>query len=141
MLMPRLLTALVIVLLSAACPAWADTIPSCPLAQGVEERSIDDGVPSVLRDALAEKIGTFALPGERFDSTDIVMTGQNRRLIFVRVHGTRWVIATEHGGRGYNDPVLAYDVDPGGSPAKLVGEQTAVPETLCVTTEKLLEIR
>jgi hypothetical protein len=69
------------------------------------------------------------------------MTGQNRRLIFVRVHGTRWVIATEHGGRGYNDPVFAYDVDPDGSSAKLVGEQVAMPDTLCATAKKLLESR
>jgi hypothetical protein len=139
--LPRQLTALVIVLFSAMCPARADTIPYCPLAQGVEERPFGDGVPSVLRDALADKIGTFARPGEPFDSTDIVMTGQSRRLIFVRVHGTRWVIATEHGGRGYNDPVFAYDVDADGSSAKLVGEQTAMPGTLCATASKLLESR
>jgi hypothetical protein len=64
---PRQLTALVIVLFFAMCPVRADMIQSCPLAQGVEEHSFGDGVPSVdrrqtaLMSTLAQNFGSLVL--------------------------------------------------------------------------------
>lgn len=34
--------------------------------------------------------------------------------------GTRYLIATEHGGRGYNNPIYVYEVDHNGKTAALV---------------------
>jgi hypothetical protein len=64
---------------------------------------------------------------------DVVVTGHNRRLIFIWSRGDRWVIATEHGGRGYNDPIFAYAVSSDGLKATLLAERTAYPDTVCST--------
>ncbi len=62
----------------------------------------------------------------------------NRRLIFIWTRGNVWVVATEHGGRGYNDPILAYQLDSNGLHATLIAERLAVPKTVCSTSEELL---
>jgi len=133
----RIIAAILAILVSAARPAVAEDIPHCAIAMGVREWDFD-AIPTILRDALDKKIGSIALPGEKFDNTDIAVIGRNRRLIFILERGRRWVIATEHGGRGYNDPIFAYDVDSDGSNAKLVSEAVAFPLTVCSTAAMLL---
>lgn len=96
--------------------------------------------PLPLLQALKERIGEVAPPGATFDATDVVMTGQNRRLIFVWNLGRKWIVATEHGGRGYNDPIFAYDLDQDGGRATLVQERIAFPDTVCSTAASLLKI-
>ena len=87
-------------------------------------------MPAALRDAVKQKLGYLVPPKAPFDATDVVMTGHNRRLIFIWVRGDTWVIATEHGGRGYNDPILAYTVDPKTQLVKLVAERIAFPNSM-----------
>jgi hypothetical protein len=87
---------------------------------------------------LREHIGELAEPGTKFDATDVVVTGRNRRLIFVWYLGKRWIVATEHGGRGYNDPIFAYDLSQDGQSATLVQESIAFPKTVCSTASSML---
>src|SRR5690242_8845704 len=110
---------------------FAEQIPLCERPAGVEERSFPSGIPIGLRNTIKDKFGEIVPPGGKFDSTDLVETGKSRRAIFVWVRDRRWVIATEHGGRGYNDPVYAFDVIADGSQATLVAEEIAFPDSLC----------
>lgn len=122
----------------AAQLSGADTIPPCQLASGVEERLFPADVPLPLKQDLDRRIGDLALAGEDFDNTDIKVTGRRRRLIFARSKGTRWVIATEHGGAIYNDPIFAYDVSDDGLAVTFVIEATAFPGSVCKAANKLL---
>lgn len=88
---------------------------------------------------MKEKLGEVVPPGEKFDSTDRIVTGKNRRAIFVWMRGNRWVIATEHGGLAYNDPIFAFDVSAGGLQAKLVAEAIAFPDSICAIALKQIE--
>jgi hypothetical protein len=115
-----------------------DAIPACRLPVGVVSYSDQKDMPAALREAIKKKLGYFVPPNSPFDATDVVMTGHNRRLIFIWVRGTRWVIATERGGRGYNDPILAYEVTPNRLQAKFVAERVAFPDSVCLTAAELL---
>jgi hypothetical protein len=106
---------------------------TCKQPSGVEERAFPDDLPIGLRNAIRDKFGEIILPWG-----DVNAIGKNRRAIFVWVRGTRWVIATEH-GRAYNGPVLAFDVSPDGSEAKLVAETVAFPDSMCATAVKQIE--
>ncbi|HXW25285.1 MAG TPA: hypothetical protein VEK73_11090 [Xanthobacteraceae bacterium] len=121
--------------------AHADQLPSCAIPAGTASRVFPNEMPLTLQNALKDKVGDVAAPGEPFDSTDVVVTGRNRRAIFVWERGRRWVVATEHGGRGYNDPVLAFDLSPDGVSVTLVAVRTAFPQTLCSTAHELLDVR
>jgi hypothetical protein len=81
--------------------------------------------------ALREVTGDIALPGEDFDATDLVMTGRSWRYIFAWQSGGRWLIATEHGGIGYNDPIFVYRYEKGDQKAILLEKKTAFPPTVC----------
>jgi hypothetical protein len=89
---------------------------------------------------LKERLGEMVAPGEAFDATDLIETERNRRLIFVWNVGNRWIVATEHGGLGYNDPILAYDLNQDGGRVTLVQERIASPCTVCPTALILLEV-
>ena len=120
--------------------AGADVIPPCALPNGVASVPFPDAMPSPVSQALKEHVGELVLPGGKFDATDMIVTGRSRRLIFVWNIGKRWVIATEHGGRGYNDPIVAYDLSQNGRNATLVEERIAFPPTVCATASSLLGV-
>jgi hypothetical protein len=132
--------ALTGLLLVGTTPTWADNIPACPEPSGVQIRSFPDQIPEPLMKALTDNYGLFARPGEQFNSTDAHIPGEpirsNRRVIFVWEQEARWIVATEHGGRGYNDPILVYDLDVQSSKATLVKEEVAFPPTVCNTAKK-----
>ena len=90
--------------------------------------------------ALTERIGEVVPAGAKFDATDLVMIGKNRRLIFIWNMGRRWVVATERGGIGYNDPIFAFDLSDDGRKATFVQERVAFPETVCATASSLLRV-
>jgi hypothetical protein len=118
--------------------AAVDTL-SCERPFGVEERAFPNDLPTGLTKAIRGKFGEIVPPGEKFDSTDRIVTGKNRRAILVWVRDRRWVIATEHGGLGYNDPVFAFDVSADGSEAKLVAEAIAFPDSVCAIAAKQIQ--
>jgi hypothetical protein len=107
--------------------ARADDIAPCSPPEEMSSASIPDGVPPALQDQL----GQIALPGAQFDATDIVSTGSSRRYLFVWHRESRWIVATEHGGRGYNDPILVYDLSADGKVAKLVRRLISEPSAVC----------
>ena len=103
--------------------ARADVIPSCAVPNGASSMSLQTGAPPVLLRALKEHVGELVRPGGKFDATDVVETGKNRRLIFVWNVGRRWIVAIEHGGYAYNDPILAYDLSRDGRSVTLSEER------------------
>jgi hypothetical protein len=119
----------------------ADIIPACRVPIGVVSTTRQDDMPASLRRAVREKLGPVVSPTLPFDGTDVVVTGHNRRLIFIGSRDDRWVIATEHGGRGYNDPIFAYAVSSDGLKATLLAERTAYPDTVCSAAEELLNLQ
>jgi len=118
--------------------ANADQLPTCRTPAGATIRSFPNDIPVALLNALKDKVGDVASPGDPFDSTDVLVVGRNRRAIFVWNRGERWVVATEHGGPGYNDPVFAFNVSSDGLNAAFVAAETAFPETICSIANELL---
>jgi hypothetical protein len=88
--------------------------------------------------ALAERVGEVMPAGAWFDAGDAVIFG-NRRLIFVWNLGKRWVVATEHGGFIYNNPIFAFDLSEDGRRATFVQERIVSPDSVCSIAPSLLE--
>jgi hypothetical protein len=128
------LLALLPAAVSAAPPS---EVAPCLVLPPVEDVAPGD-IPPLLRNALAHDIGAFALPGADYDATDVVRTGVNRRLLWVRRRGTRWVVAFEHGGRIYNDPFFAYELGLDGQTIAGVRGGIAFPASVCQVTEREL---
>ena len=110
---------------------------SCSAPAGVSVVRYPDDVPRPVSLALSLQ-GRFVLPNEPFDPTDVVETGNDRRLIFVWNRASRWVVATEHGGVGYSNPIFAFDLSADRQDATLVEERVVFPETVCSTATDLL---
>jgi hypothetical protein len=85
-------------------------------------------------------LGDIAAPGEKFDATDVVVTRIHYREIFVWSRGNRWVVAIEHGGLGYNDPVFAYDLNADLSEVIPVTKRIAFPHNVCDVARDLLDL-
>ena len=138
-----ILAALVAIVLLAAASIWlgGSAIPPCALPNGASAISRLDDAPPVLVRALVERVGEVVPAGAKFDATDVAWTGKNRRLIFVWNLSNRWVIATEHGGIGYNDPIFAFDMSQDGREAVLLQERIAFPDSVCSTASSLLALR
>lgn len=117
--------------------ATADEIPRCLTLPPAEDVAPAD-VPAILRVTLGHDIGAYALPGQPYDATDVVSVGVNRRLIWVRRRGTRWVVAFEQGGRAYHDTVLSYEVGYDNSSIAGIRAEVAFPATVCQMTERAL---
>jgi len=122
----------------AACQGWAETIPPCPIVNGVADHAFPESLPLALRSDLDQRVGQIALPGENFSIGDVNVKGPSHRLIFARSKGDRWVIALEAGGAIYNDPVLAYDVVGSDSRVTFVTQAIALPMTVCESASRLL---
>jgi hypothetical protein len=119
--------------------AKADNIPHCQLPSGASAVGALSEAPSAIQRALRDNIGEIVESGERFDSTDVPTTGHSRRLIFIWSMGNRWVVATEHGGIAYNDPIFIYNLSADGQKAELVGTRTTIPPTVCSTALSLIQ--
>jgi hypothetical protein len=124
----------------AAAAIWlgSDAISSCAIPNGASATPrLDDAPPALVR-ALTQRIGEVVPAGAKFDATDVVATGKYRRLIFIWNLSNRWVIATEHGGFAYNDPIFAFDTSQGGHEAVFLQERVAFPDSVCSTASSLL---
>jgi hypothetical protein len=120
-------------------PASADDIPPCPLPRGVVSTSLQHGTPQAVLRALAEQVGEIVPPGGKFDATDVITYGRNRRLIFIWNSDRRWVVATERGGIAYGDPIFVFDLSANDGSAVLLEERDANPRTVCSTAVGLLD--
>jgi hypothetical protein len=133
-----LVVSLVILAIALIALLKPSSFPHCAVPSGVSAILSVAAAPPALVGALTERIGELVDPGARFDATDVVVTGHNRRLIFIWNAGTRWIVATEHGGIGYNDPILLYELGPERRDAIFLVEVTAFPETVCSAASGLL---
>jgi hypothetical protein len=116
----------------------ADQIAPCaPPDSSVKVLTFPAAVPDVLLKAFREHVGDVAAPGNRFDATDVVVTGRHRRIIFVWNLGAEYLFATEHGGLAYNDPIFVYRLDPHSHAVTMVSEDAASPSTVCEVSRRL----
>jgi hypothetical protein len=135
------LAALLILFLRASVlSAWADDIAPCPLPRGVVSASLEHGTPQAVLRALKEQVGEIVPPGGKFDATDVITYGRNRRVIFIWNSGRRWIVATERGGIAYGDPIFAFDLPAADGIAILVQQRDAIPLTVCSTATRLLDL-
>lgn len=136
----RVLAAFALAALPSSLPAQARDIPSCPVPSGAVAASLDRGAPEAVLKALRAKFGEIARPGEDFNVTDYIeKPGLSfRRMIFMWGRDRRWVVAMELGGRGYSNPVAAFDLSANGRTATLAKVSAAQPETVCGTAAALI---
>lgn len=127
--------------LAAACAKESYIAPCSLPDSSATILSFPGGTPDALQKAFRLRVGNIASPGEKFDSTDVVKTGRNRRVIFVWNRGLDYVIATEQGGIAYNDPVFLHRIDPQNRMAILVSENVAFPTNVCEVSRRLLSVR
>jgi hypothetical protein len=131
--------ALVLAMAGPSTPAQATAISDCPTPPGVVNVSIPSGLPPALRVALP---GDIALPGERFDATDVYVKGhKHRRYIFVWNIGTLWIVAMEQGGIALRAAVFTYELGKDGKTAIPVEQRITFPNSVCEAATKLLEKR
>jgi hypothetical protein len=131
--------ALVLAMAASATPTQATAISGCPVPPGAVNVSIPSGLPLSLRIALP---GDIALPGEPFDATDVYVKSHNhRRYIFVWNIGTRWIVATEQGGRVLRAAIFTYDLGKDDKTAALIEERITFPNSVCAAATKLIEKR
>ena len=127
-------------LLSPSVNARADHIAPCsPPDSPVKALPFLSEVPALVLDTFRARVGEIASPGETFDSTDVVVIGRNKRIIFVWNRDGRYLFATEQGGIAYNDPVFVYQVDPKTHTVKLISEEIAFPATVCNVAGSMAE--
>jgi hypothetical protein len=120
-----------------SAPSIADDIPPCAPPAGVISAQIPGEVPALLQQSLRSSLGEIALPGQRFQATDVYVGGPDRRFIFVWHRGDRWLVAMEHGGIAYNDPILLYQIGRSRS-LRLLRTEEAIPPTVCGTAIRMI---
>jgi hypothetical protein len=126
--MRNCLLAAVLCVLNAAV-ASADDIPPCAAPKGVAVYVSMKSLPPLLSQTLKAQVGHLADPGDSFDATDVVTTGNPNRLIFAWNAGDVWLVARERGGIAYSDPIQKFILS--GGRVKLVSERSAIPNTVC----------
>jgi hypothetical protein len=128
----------VLVAFSVSVPVHADDIAPCTVPKGAFAVSPPRDLPPVLSMDLYLRLGDIVAPGQAFQATDVGDGSKSRRFIFAWHAGDKWVIATEHGGRGYNDPIFLYKMGEDKSPS-LIDSQITEPAGVCRTATKLLQ--
>jgi hypothetical protein len=79
-----------------------------------------------------------ALPGEPFDSSDVVVKGHKyARYIFVWNIGNRWIVATERGGIALRAAVSVYALGKDGKTTSLTEERITSPGSACEVATRL----
>ena len=132
------LSLVFIAALTMAGNARADVIPACAVPTGAVMIGFDQ-LPAAVRKALLKQTGPMAQPGQPFNATDVITKPlPSSRGIFVWSRGMRWVVATEHGGIGYNDPIYVFDAAGDRKRVALTTSKIAFPATVCATAQDLL---
>jgi hypothetical protein len=99
--------ALLLAMAASPTPTQATAISECPVPRGAVKVLLPSELPPALRDAMSN----IALPGEPFDATDVYVKGHPLgRYIFVWNIGTRWIVATEQGGKVLRAAIFTYDL-------------------------------
>ena len=112
-----------------ATPAQAAAIEACPVPSGTIKVELPSGLPPALAKAMGNSI---ALPGEPFDSSDVIVKGHKySRYIFVWNIGKRWIVATEQGGIALRAMVYVYELRKEGATAALIAKRITLPQEVC----------
>jgi hypothetical protein len=117
--------------------ALADYIPPCAPPSNVAAIRIPDEMPEALRKTMNASLGKIALPGAKFDATDVIMYGVGARYILAWKRGDKWLVATERGGIGYSDPMFLYRLQADGG-VTLLETRVAFPPTVCTTAWRMI---
>ncbi|MGX1317981.1 hypothetical protein AB7M17_001434 [Bradyrhizobium sp. USDA 377] len=136
----RVAVVLLLLFLPAAYNVMADAItPACMPPRQVVPVPFEH-VPSVLLRSLSDRLGKVAEPGTSFNATDVAgfWDVPFRRFNFFWTAGRRWVIATEHGGFVYNNPILVFALGEDQRDAVFIAERIASPNTVCAVASDLI---
>jgi len=118
--------------------ARADVPSPCSPPAGVSPVRVGARSADAVLSALRARIGPFALPGAPFNAGDVVDRSQTMwRLILIWRNGPTWLVAAEHGGRGYNIPLFVFEADSAGK-LDLRTCETAQPQTFCIVARRLV---
>jgi hypothetical protein len=121
-----------ILAISCAIYSPAQSAPHCAAPKGTETIVSLKHLPQPVRDALLATVKDIVDAGQPFDSTDVVRYGAHfDRFAFSWNIGSDWIIATEHGGFAYNNPVYVIRWTRPGNTANISGKQVAFPRTVC----------
>ena len=130
----------------ALAPAAAEEkwFPDCPVPEGVLVASWEKDAPPAVVKALKKQrgYGDISPPGGPFNPLDVsdekTEWAPMSRVVFVWHSGGRWVVAAEHGGYGYYNPIFAFDLSADGQNAVLAAQSDVQPSVLCAMALYLL---
>jgi hypothetical protein len=109
-------------------------IAECPVPPGAVKVALPSGLPP----ALSQAMGNIALPGEPFDAGDVyVKRHKHSRYIFVWNIGSRWIVATEEGGKVLRAAIVSYDLGNDGRNAIVIEERITSPTNFCAAATRL----
>jgi hypothetical protein len=135
---------LVLLLLSEVCftihSADAENIPNYPTPTGGYGTTVLTDLPAPVADLPRQMVPRIAPAGTTFNGSDALLPGQarlDRRFIRAFSKGNRWVVAYEAAGRGYNDPILMFDL--ADNTATLTARAASFPEKVCADMTRLLD--
>ena|SRR5215469_1192450 len=117
-------------------PSFADNVSRCAPPSGVVSVQIPQHLPRSLQKSLGDSVGEIALPGQNFQSTDVVTGGPVNRFIFVWHASDKWLVALERGGFVYNNPILLYQIN--NDRPRLLRSEVAYPPTVCSAATRLI---
>ncbi len=134
-------------IVAASLPLCAQNPPpTCPIPPHVRSFHSLSALPPQIRTALFEKTKDIVDANQPFDTTDVVMHGAHFNRFAFAWHGNgRWIVATEHGGIAYYNPIYVLTLPPqptGGPlvsyPARIVKVAISRPTTLCEDIQRTL---
>ena len=123
--------------------------PTCPAPPRTRVVRFMHDLPAEVRSALLAKTPDIVDSNQPFDATDVVMHGAHFNRFAFAWNGPdgRWIVATEHGGIAYDNPVYTL-VAPSAPqtglqfavyPASIVSTIISRPKTLCEDAERAFQ--
>jgi hypothetical protein len=119
-------------------PTFAQGPPKCPATAAITSVTRLEKLPAPVREALQAKVQGIVDSTQPFDATDVVQHGARfNRFAFAWTHDNQWIIATEHGGFVYSNPVYIINWKLGEPTAQVSAQEIAFRGDLCETVNSL----
>jgi hypothetical protein len=88
---------------------------------------------------ITRRDGQYRFAGEPFDSRDVYVKGHKyRRYIFVWNVCSRWIVATDQGGRALRSAIFVYHLRKEGKTATLINKRIGFTSYVCGGATKLI---